>query len=125
MIGAGEPLAAVLGRHLDARGSRPSRRRTPRSPARRPGPTAVATPSSTVDDDAGGVDAAASARRAAATDASWNWVSASWLSGTHPRLARKVALVRLGQHRRDRRLPERPVVPLHLGHRRNVIRIVA
>ena len=33
--------------------------------------------------------------------------------------------VRLAQHRRHRRLPEPRVVPLHLGHRRNVIRIVA
>ena len=59
------------------------------NPCADPGTEADATPSSTVTTTPE-VSTPRRARRAVATDASWNWVSASWLSGTHPRPARKV-----------------------------------
>ena len=54
------------------------------TPCAMPGTAAVAGRAVVGESDAGGVHGR-SARRTAATDASWNSVSASWLSGTQPR----------------------------------------
>ena len=113
----------MLGGHLDAAEADPVvgvRREAPRLPGTDAG--AEADRAVVDGDDDVDVSTPRRARRAVATDASWNWVSASWLSGTHPRPARKVRSSDSASTAATAGFPSARVVRFHLGHRRNVIR---